>query len=183
MAELIKTKVINLYSGPGCGKSTTAAHLFALLKLHGFNAEMAREYVKDEVWGKNYEVLKDQIFIFGEQQHRIQRLMGKVEFIVCDSPILLSLYYGKNLSEAFKTLVLETHAATDSIDIILTRSKPYNPNGRTQTQEEAEAIDVAIADILDENLIPTTTVEANADAAWVILNQVLGLTISNQKQI
>lgn len=183
MAEPIKTKVINLYGGPGTGKSTTAAHLFALLKLHGYNSELVTEFAKERVWGRDFEVLKDQIYVFGEQQHRIQRLIGKVDYIVTDSPILLSLYYGSHLSEAFQTLVLETHAKTDSINIFLNRVKPYNPNGRTQTQEQAEAIDVAIMDVLDANLIETSVVTADSGAAWTILSEILGISISNEKQI
>ena len=42
--------VINLFGGPGCGKSTIAALLFGKLKQNGINCEMALEYAKDKVW-------------------------------------------------------------------------------------------------------------------------------------
>lgn len=43
----MKQKVINLYGGPGTGKSTTAAMLFAKMKLAGFNCEYVPEFAKD----------------------------------------------------------------------------------------------------------------------------------------
>ena len=43
-------KVINLFGGPGCGKSTTAADLFARMKLRGLSVELVTEYAKDVVW-------------------------------------------------------------------------------------------------------------------------------------
>jgi hypothetical protein len=33
-------KVINLFAGPGCGKSTLAAGIFSLLKFHGVLVEL-----------------------------------------------------------------------------------------------------------------------------------------------
>lgn len=41
--------VINLFAGPGSGKSTTCAGVFNKLKLAGINCEMALEYAKDKV--------------------------------------------------------------------------------------------------------------------------------------
>ena len=40
-------KVINLYGGPGTGKSTTAAALFALIKREGYNVELVTEFAID----------------------------------------------------------------------------------------------------------------------------------------
>ena len=45
----MKTKVLNLYGGPGVGKSTGAAYIFSMLKLAGINCELVREYAKELV--------------------------------------------------------------------------------------------------------------------------------------
>ena len=41
-----KTLVINLFGGPGVGKSTLCASVFAKLKIMGIDCEMATEYAK-----------------------------------------------------------------------------------------------------------------------------------------
>ena len=38
--------VVNLFGGPGCGKSTTAAWLFNQLKERGINCEYVTEFPK-----------------------------------------------------------------------------------------------------------------------------------------
>ena len=50
--------VINLFAGPGVGKSTTAARVFAELKLKGVNCEMALEFAKDKVWEESFTACK-----------------------------------------------------------------------------------------------------------------------------
>ncbi len=46
----MKTTIINLYGGPGAGKSTSAAYLYYLLKCQQENVELVREYVKKWAW-------------------------------------------------------------------------------------------------------------------------------------
>ena len=41
------TLVVNLFGGPGTGKSTTMAHVFAELKWRGYDCEMSNEYAKE----------------------------------------------------------------------------------------------------------------------------------------
>ena len=69
---------------------------------------MALEYAKDKVWEESYGVLENQIYIFGKQLHRVWRLIDKVDIIITDAPILMSLIYGSRESEEFHALVRQT---------------------------------------------------------------------------
>jgi hypothetical protein len=162
-------QVINLYGGPGTGKSTVMAELFARLKWAGSNVEMASEFAKDLVWEKRFHTLNDQIYIFGKQNHRIQRLEDQVDYVITDSPLLLSLYYNKGRGNHFDSLVTEVYQSYRNIDIFLTREKNYSPLGRMQTEEEAIAIDGELLKILGDNSERYYTVPANHDA----VNQIM----------
>lgn len=162
----MKTLICNLIAGPGTGKSTTMAGAFSLLKLDGYNVEMAPEFAKDKVWEESFRTLDNQLYIFAKQHHRIWRLLGQVEVVITDCPLLLSLYYAKNASESFRQLVLEEHNRVESLNIFLTRQKIYNPKGRMQTEEEARTIDGALRTILEEQEVPYIEVVANEDAPW-----------------
>ena len=60
-------------------------------------SEYVQEYAKELVWDKNFEMLdgseKNQKIILAEQQKRMDKLMGKVDFIVTDAPLLLNTIY------------------------------------------------------------------------------------------
>lgn len=168
----VTTNVINLFGGPGTGKSTTMAQIFSHLKSLGVNCEMAPEYAKDKVWEESYRTLDNQIYVFGHQHQRIFRLLGKVDAVITDSPILLSLHYGKKHGDTFKRLVLEEHNKLNNTNVFLVRKKVFNPAGRMQTEAEAVEIDGILKGILDENQVPYRTVLAEPWAVRVLADDI-----------
>ena len=82
---------INLTAQPGAGKSTLAAATFAKLKMLGINCELVTEFAKDKVWENNKMALSNQIYIFAKQYYRMDRCAGKVDVIITDSPLTLTL--------------------------------------------------------------------------------------------
>lgn len=140
--------VVNLFGGPGSGKSTTAAFLFVALKLAGINAELVTEYAKDKTWEESMKVLANQIYVFGKQYHRIWRVLDKVDVIVTDSPLLHSVMYYKGDSNFFPDLVWSEHNKLDNFNVMIKRVKPYNPSGRSQSEDAAKFLDSQIEGII-----------------------------------
>ncbi len=179
MTELVasksvsKTKVVNLTGGPGSGKSTTAALLFAKLKMLGINCELVTEYAKDKVWEESFKTLDNQLYVLGKQYHRIHRLMGKVDYIITDAPLLHSLHYGEHMPSSFKQLVLDLNKEIPALNILLRRLKAYNPKGRIQTEEGAMLIDGKLRSILDDNNIAYVVVDGNSEAADKIMEMLV----------
>lgn len=148
----MNTKIVNLFGVPNAGKSTGAAYIFSQLKMVGVNAELVTEFAKDKVWEESSEVFKNQSYIFGKQSFKQSRVNGKVELVITDSPIVLSLFYNKNpvLGVNFEKTVLDVFNSYDNVNILLMRdrNKPYNPVGRFQTDEESKAMQEPMEDFL-----------------------------------
>lgn len=160
------TKVISFYGGPGTGKSTSAAAVFAALKMAGVNCEYIQEYAKDRAWefGDKHtgvpKVFKAQEYLFGKQHFRMRRCAEDVDVIVTDSPLLLGLVY---MPEDFplpslRTVIREAYCMYENLDVFLVREKAYNPLGRFQTEDEAKGLDTEIRDMLIANDVKFETV-------------------------
>lgn len=172
-SKKIETLVVNLYGGPGTGKSTTMAGVFAELKWHGVNCEMGPEFAKEKVWEKSFAILGNQIYVFGKQFHTLVRVCGQVDVVVTDSPLLLSLIYGKDEVREFHDLVLAVHRKYRTLNIFLKRIKKYNPSGRMQTEPEAREIDRRVLDMLSDNGIPFEEFDAGRGSVPMIAEMVL----------
>lgn len=144
-------KVINLFGGPGCGKSTLAAGLFHELKMSGINCEYVTEQAKNFTWEERKVTLACQPYIFAKQMRDIWRLRDKVDYVICDSPLLLSLIYinEEDWPVEFIHYVIAQFNAFDNVNFLLKRKKDYNPVGRNQTEEEARNIDLQIKEMLE----------------------------------
>jgi hypothetical protein len=88
-------KVINLWAGPGAGKSTTAAGLFFLMKLTGRRVELVTEYAKEVVYDQDPTRIKNQLLILAKQDERLRRLQGQVDYVITDSPLPATWVYAK----------------------------------------------------------------------------------------
>jgi hypothetical protein len=146
------TILINLYGGPGTGKSTTAASIFADLKRSNINAELVTEYVKQWAWDNRRPVSFDQFYFFGHQSRREYSLFNKVDAIVTDSPVSLCAYYAKEYgtktqAELFSKMYIEyasmcTNSGVDVKHIWLKRTGNYDSRGRFHSHQQALDIDV-----------------------------------------
>jgi nicotinamide riboside kinase len=148
-----QTLVINLIGGPGSGKSTCASGIFYQLKKLGVNCELALEFAKDKVWEESIKILDDQLYVFGKQYHKLFRLNGKVDVIITDSPLLISILYNKTPSEYFDKLVVEQYHTFNNLLFFINRAENYQTEGRLQTKEESEGLDNIIKEILQDNNI------------------------------
>lgn len=132
----MSAKIINLFGASGSGKSSGAAYIFSMLKLAGINCELVTEFAKDKVWDNNMEAFKseNQVYMFGNQFYRVSRLLDKVDYIITDSPILLSNVYNKSdmLSRHFMDAVRDCHNSLENINYYIERVKPFNPIGRNE---------------------------------------------------
>lgn len=146
-----KTIIINLFGGPGSGKSTTAAGVFYNLKKRGVDVEMSLEFAKDKVWEESFKAMENQYYIFGKQFHRLWRLVGKVDYIITDSPILNLPVYDAEGSEKFKEFIKELNSKFINFNFFILRNpKVYIESGRIQGKEESEEIDNQILHWLEE---------------------------------
>lgn len=164
------TVIINLFGGPGAGKTTTCADIFSELKHRRVNVEMVLEVAKDFTWEKRHVALECQAYVFGKQYRNIERLMGQVDVIVTDAPLLASCIYAPDYyPPAFKTFVMDMYNRFQNYNYVIRRVKPYNPSGRSQTEDGARKIDTTVTDFLLSQGIYYMVVDGNRDAYNVIL--------------
>lgn len=170
-------KIVCLYGGPGSGKSTVAAGLYASLKLKGVNCELNREYVKGWAWEGRDVLDGDQTYFFAKQS-RNERLLVRagVSAVICDSPLLLCHFYGLKycwLERSYNTslALLQHHHAfcrangytVEHFFVKRAEDKLYNEEGRFQTKEEALAFDKEIQTMLDDLGVRYTKVNNAAE--------------------
>jgi nicotinamide riboside kinase len=155
----MKTKVIvNLFGGPGVGKSTAAFYLMAKLKMNGVDCEYTPEFAKDKVWEGNLDVFNCQFFVTGRQAWQIRRLFNKVEVIITDSPIALGAPYADS-SELAACCLKEFEKYKDvNYNIVLSRSTNFVENGRRHSQKESKELDNKVTDLLEKNNIEYITI-------------------------
>ena len=166
-------KIINIFSGPGSGKSTTAAGLFYQMKCLGLEVELVTEYAKDMVWEHRHNILEDQIYIFAKQQRRISRLREhKIDWVITDSPIPLGLCYMKAEQQnlAFTQVVMHVFNSYENHNFYLKRNVEYNPNGRNQKNvSEAQDVDDKLMHMLTQNHITCDLIQGGEHAVRDIL--------------
>lgn len=156
-----RTIVINAFGGPGAGKTTACLHIASQLKKRGFSAEYVQEYAKELTWDKNFEMLdgspQHQKLIFAEQSKRLNRLVGKVDFVVTDAPLLLnSVYLDPSYSKKqdYEKAVMERFQKYDNFCFVVGRDTSYFETiGRTQNLEESIQKDNEIVQLLKDNQV------------------------------
>lgn len=169
-----ETLLVNLFAGPGCGKSTTMAGLFAELKWRGVCAEMAPEWIKAAAWDDAIGLYSQQ-HIFGQQHQMLHRLRGKVDVVVTNSPLVQTLVYTcpHDQPAQWEVVLAEHRRMEPNFNVLLRREKDYDPRGREQTEAEAREIDQITADVLTNADIDFVEYPADRDTVHDLANEVI----------
>jgi hypothetical protein len=167
----MKPIVVNFFAGPGTGKSTTSAALFAHFKYEGYNVEYAQEYAKELVW-LDKPLIQSEIFRGTAERLTIA---NKVEFLITDGPILQQLAYTDN--PTLRQAIIDEHCKYKNINIHLKRNseRKYNPKGRTQTEAQAKVLDLEIKNLLVDQGVDYYEVEFSRDAVLEIAHIINGV--------
>jgi nicotinamide riboside kinase len=154
-------KVINLFGGPGVGKSSIASDIFRILKSKHCNCEKVDEFAKGLVWDNNLKALKNQIYIFGNQHYLIDRLRDQVDVVITDGALFTSIIYAtvyRSISEeddlAFRNLVYNEFKKFNNINFYIERETVYQSVGRYQDERGAREVDRQIVKCLEEYNVP-----------------------------
>ena len=170
------TLVINFLAGPGAGKSTLAGSVFAELKWLGIDCELVTEYAKDKVWEESYKTLANQLYVLGKQSHRNFRLNNKVQVMITDSSVLMSLLYSteeRHKTPEFIKVTIDEFNHYNNLNFFIERNDYYVENGRYQTHEEAIEIDNKILNIMDDNGIKYNRVPFDRESVMEIVDKII----------
>ena len=156
------TVLINLLGQPSSGKTSLAAKLFSYFKDKQINVEFSPEYVKSWAWENRRISPYDQYYIFGKEAHHQSMLFNKVDFIISDSPVMLTAFYHMyyNNKNSLKYACRDFYKVAEERDKVkimtyfLPRKKEYVQEGRFQTQEEADYLSYMLKNWLDSEKIP-----------------------------
>lgn len=147
---------INIYAGPGAGKSTFAAKIFAELKIRGCDVEHVAEYVKTWAHEGRMPQSYDQMYILGHQLHREDLALRHVQHIVTDCPLFLGPAYAQFYGFRGWRILLEMCKLFDEdfqpLNFYLDRTVPYLDKGRYQSESEGRRFDAHLRQMLDANL-------------------------------
>lgn len=170
----IETIVVNLFGEPSAGKSTVAMDITAKLKRKGINAEYISEFAKDKLYENNGEVFKHQEYLFGKQSFKMGRVKDKVQVMVTDSPLVLSIIYNQNeyLHESFDEMVMDVFNSYNNKNYMLLRNHPYENEGRFQNESEANDVRAKILSELERLGIEWDSATSSPEDCEKIANEI-----------
>lgn len=176
------TILVSFYSGPGAGKTTLAASVFAALKMKNINSEYVPEFAKELTWQGNQHVLDNQLLVTGTQIQRLNYLRNKVDVIVTDSPPEIGLFYSPfpKVREAVFSEAKRCTGAFQNLRYMVRRADDYLTDGRNESHEQAIEIDQRVENFLIDNKYDFNPVRKTNIHAKRIVNDVLNLRQRNR---
>lgn len=172
---------INIYGGPGVGKSTLAARIYSDLRRRFVNVELVQEVVKQYVYAGRTLKPWDYVYTFGQQfEAELLPLSAGVKTIVTDSPLFLQCIYAyRDDSPAYEQLVdicrmFDEDYAVRNFLVLRSEATPYETLGRWQDKAGAIEVDKMVRDALDTHLIDYIPVNPMDESDYNFCMNLLG---------
>lgn len=172
------TKVINFFGSAGAGKSTQALGLAYNLKMKGLKVEYISEYAKELVFSNcSHILLSEQLHVYSEQIFKMRiRSNLNLDYLVTDSPTLLSLYYGEKYganSKELSALILSEYNSYENINYFLNRNAPFDPVGRIQNEKESDNDSIELEHFLNLHKISFESYQSNDSLSGYLTYKIL----------
>lgn len=174
--EKKNTLCVNLYGGPGTGKSVQQALIFARLKMWGVDAIMSMEIAKRHVYSGSKDIATQE-GLFGDQLKELNLFNNNVEVIVTEAPLLFNIIYDKAYAKTsnidFHRTVSNRYKEFNNMDFLFTRTHEYQQEGRYQDESGAREIDEIIQQVLKENAVVPHVIEPHEESAITIARLIM----------
>lgn len=193
-------KVINLYGEPSAGKTATMFALAGKMKKMGLSVDIASETYKELVYentpnngfdnlskiseNTQNQVIKfgGQLYILAEQNRRLARLNGTVDFAITDCPLpLISFYTPKDYINGFEDLALALYKTYDNHNFYIRRNHDFEDKARihneSQSMEIAEKLPIYLEKFIGKDFTNVFTGDFTEEeiVSNLISNKVLDL--------
>lgn len=179
------THYINFVGAPGAGKSLMCALTYVEFKKKHMSVEIVSEYAKQLVYMKDYEMLNNQWIVSYNQYKMLKSMEKVVDYVCCDSPLLLGLFYNEYHSENVcnvrktKQMILskitELEKENNSTYIFIERNTnlPFQKYGRIHGEQEATIIERKMKVMFDALGIKYLSVKSDVNKIEEIINYIL----------
>ena len=140
--------------------STNAAGLAYELKTEGFKVEIITEYAKELCILSSEHLLENQIWVFANQYQKMKYLSEDLDFVITDSPLMLSSFYGLKYNYSFDSLfplIKDVYNSFDNINLFLEREHAWDQYARVQTEEESKEDSEKLKAFLKEESVDYVT--------------------------
>lgn len=171
------TKIINLISGPCSGKTATAGRLLGALKEQHISVGLALEYATDVIYEGRSHLLAEQDYIFAKQRLRFKSFVDKVDYVITDTSLLLSLIYAPDYPVSFQEYVITRYHEFNNVVVFIERSEgaTFSATGRNHDAEQSYQKDHDIRELLNALNIPYLVVSVADPEAITKIMQHIGV--------
>jgi hypothetical protein len=168
-------KVINMFGGPGSGKTSGAIGTTWEMIKAGLRVEFFHEYAKIPAYEQNKAQFEDQLLLTAQQNRPLWLIKNKVDFVVSDSPLIQSIQYKPDdyFPEFYNDFIFELWDYYDNVNFFVKRCKQYVTEGRNESLSESERIDVDVMEMLTKRNIPFHTVWGDENIGKVIMGHLI----------
>lgn len=168
-------KVINLLGSPSAGKSTAMLGLTYMMKMMGLSVEHTPEFFKELVLeDSNSEKFGGQLYILGEQNRRLARLLGKNDFAVTDCPLpLIGYYTPTGYIEGFDSLVKNLYHQYDNVNYFIIRNHEFESGKRIHDESASDKISEELPKYFEMNGVHYKVMKSGPDLVERILNDLI----------
>ncbi len=152
----------SMYGGPGSGKSTAAASIYAQLKRQHIDCELVTDFAKDMIIQGNTAAMNNQLYVWASQLYRNQCAYDRATVTISDTPILLGCIYNRDasnfVSPNLELVIFEQYRKMNNFNLMVPRNMDveYSMFGRIHTEQQSIRIDQDIVELLTDNDIPFT---------------------------